>query len=44
MMAFCVGRHLQQITAGALIATSKNSEALLVFNIFVKAGPSIRST
>jgi hypothetical protein len=27
-----------------LIATSKNSEALLVFNIFVKAGPSIRST
>ena len=44
MKAFCVGRHLQQITAGALRATSKNNEELFVLRMLVKAGPSTSNT
>jgi hypothetical protein len=42
--AFWVGKHLQQITAGAFLATSKNREELVVFRILVKAGPSTNKT
>ena len=42
--AFCVGKHLQQMTAGAFRATSKNSDELAVFNILVNAGPSTSKT
>jgi len=39
-----VGKQRQQMTAGAFLATSKNSDELFVFNIFVKAGPSTSNT
>jgi len=39
-----VGRHLQQITAGAFLATSKNKEELFVLRMFVRAGPSTSKT
>lgn len=42
--AFWVGKQRQQMTAGAFLATSKNSDELFVFNIFVKAGPSTSNT
>jgi len=32
------------MTAGAFLATSKNSEELLVFKILVNAGPSTNRT
>ena len=44
IIAFWVGKHLQQITAGAFLATSKNKEELLEFRILVSAGPSTNST
>lgn len=42
--AFWVGKHLQQMTAGALVATSKNKDELLVLSILVSAGPSTSNT
>lgn len=42
--AFWVGRHLQQITAGAFVATSKNKDELFVFSMLVNAGPSTNKT
>lgn len=42
--AFWVGRHRQQITAGAFLAVSKNKLELLLFNMLVNAVPSTNST
>ncbi len=42
--AFWVGRHLQHMTAGAFLATSKNKDELAVFRMLVKAGPSTSNT
>ncbi len=42
--AFCVGRQRQQITAGAFLATSKNSDEFAVFKMLVSAGPSTNRT
>ena len=42
--AFWVGRHLQQMTAGAFRATSKKSEELAVLRMLVRAGPSTSNT
>ena len=44
MSAFWVGRHLQQMTAGALHAILKKREELLVLRILVRAGPSTSKT
>lgn len=44
IIAFWVGKHLQQMTAGALRAISKNKLELLVLSMLVKAGPSTNNT
>lgn len=44
IIAFCVGRQRQQITAGAFLAISKNKFELLLLRILVRAGPSTKST
>jgi hypothetical protein len=42
--AFWVGKHRQQMTAGALRAVSKNKLELLLFKMLVKAAPSTNNT
>ncbi len=43
MIAFCVGKHLEQITAGALVAASKNYFWFLS-NIMLREVPSTSKT
>lgn len=44
MRAFWVGKHRQQITAGAFLATSKKRDEFAVLRMLVNAGPSTSKT